>query len=597
MWVIDNSSDVEVARVTAAHAAEYVDTASNIGFAAGVNRGLSLVSPGSDVLLLNPDAVVDGHTVHALHRHLRAPGSERLAAVSPALVEPRDRSRQRVRWPLPTPGRMWREAMGLSRFLPAPDEFCIGAVLLLRAEAITDVGPFDERFFLYAEEADWQRRALARGWQTTEVPDQRALHIGAGTSADPSHREALFHAGQETYIRKWYGAVGWLSYRAAAMTGAAVRGVTPHAPGAAAARRRALLYLRGPRRASGIRPRAADVGRRVAHVVVTEAFAGVERYVCEVAAEQARRGEVVTVIGGDPGRMPRELGGARHLPAPSLSAAVRQLIRIGPQDIIHAHMTAAELATVATTPWHRAEVVSTRHFAGTRGSTSAARLLGRLIRRRIDHQIAISRFVASAIGEPAVVIPNGVRCQPERFVAREKVVLSLQRLEREKATDIALRAWAASGLGQDGWELHLAGAGALQGELEALASSLGINDSIRWLGRVTDTQDRLQRAGLLLATATAEPFGLSIAEAMALGTPVLASDGGAHLELLGPGGWTFPGGEAAAAAKELRRIAGLTPEERAGYGRALRTRQRGLFALAAHVDRLSQVYGQTSAPA
>ena len=44
------------------------------------------------------------------------------------------------------------KAFRLQRFFPARETFLIGAVLLLRAEALDDVGPFDERFFLYAEE-------------------------------------------------------------------------------------------------------------------------------------------------------------------------------------------------------------------------------------------------------------------------------------------------------------------------------------------------------------------------------------------------------------------------------------------------------------
>jgi GT2 family glycosyltransferase len=440
VWVIDNSSDAGVKAVAAAHAAEYVDTGSNLGFAGGVNTGLRLVPPDSDVLLLNPDATITAEALRALHASLYTPGSERLGAVSPALADPVGHARQRVRWPLPSPGRMWREAFGLSRLLPPGDEFSVGAVLLLRAEAIVDVGPFDERFFLYAEEADWQRRALQRGWLTAERPDIVALHVGAGTSEDASHRDALFHAGQETYIRKWYGSSGWTSYRAAALLSAMARRAALRGPAAAAAGERARLYFHGPHRVAQLGPRESAVGRRVTHVVVTDAFAGVERYVCEVAREQAARGSIVTVVGGDPGRMPEELGGATHVPSPDLRTATAQLARLGRQDVVHAHMTAAELAAVAAGPWHRGRVVSTRHFAGGRGSTPLARILGRVVRRRIDVQIAISHFVAEKIGEPALVVPNGVRSQAEGTNPRQNVVLCLQRLEREKATDVALRA-------------------------------------------------------------------------------------------------------------------------------------------------------------
>ena len=85
----------------------------------------------------------------------------------------------------------------------------IGSVLLLRAEALDQVGALDERFFLYAEETDWAYRAHRLGWRHAAVHEVRAVHVGAGTSGDAARREAHFHASQERYLRKHYGALGW----------------------------------------------------------------------------------------------------------------------------------------------------------------------------------------------------------------------------------------------------------------------------------------------------------------------------------------------------------------------------------------------------
>jgi GT2 family glycosyltransferase len=128
----------------------------------------------------------------------------------------------------------------------------VGAVLLLRWEALREVGLFDERFFLYAEEVDWQRRALALGWKSELCDEAVALHIGGGTTDDVVRREALFHAAHETYIRKWYGRSGWWSYRCAACLGAAGRAAILRSERRAQAKRRALLYLRGPQRSASL---------------------------------------------------------------------------------------------------------------------------------------------------------------------------------------------------------------------------------------------------------------------------------------------------------------------------------------------------------
>ena len=247
--VVDNSSNPQVRRAVEEHGAQYVDSGANIGFAAGVNLGAQHIDPSHDILLLNPDAVIEPAIVSILHGALRSDAG--LAAVTGRLTSA-DGTEERVGWPFPTPGRMWLEALGLARFAPAPTEFVIGATLLLRREALDDVGALDERFFLYAEETDWQRRASQRGWAFRVVTNAVARHRGAGTSADQDQRERLFHAGTETYIRKWFGAGGWANYRIAALSGAAIRSILGTDPGRRQARRRFRLYLRGPRRAAAL---------------------------------------------------------------------------------------------------------------------------------------------------------------------------------------------------------------------------------------------------------------------------------------------------------------------------------------------------------
>lgn len=242
--VVDNSGDPEVRRVAEDAGARYLDPGANLGFAAAVNLGVRSARPGADVLLLNPDARVDLAGVRTLHRALRADAG--LAAVGPAQVDD-DGAPARVRWPFPTPAAAWRQAAGLG--VPeTADGFVIGSVLLLRAEALAAVGGFDERFFLYSEETDWQRRAHDAGWRSAVVEDVLAGHVGAGTSTDPTRRETHFHASQERYFRTHHGAAGWASARAAVALGAVPRALLPGDRGAAA-RLRLRLYLRGPLRA------------------------------------------------------------------------------------------------------------------------------------------------------------------------------------------------------------------------------------------------------------------------------------------------------------------------------------------------------------
>ena len=244
--VVDNSSSKDVRAVALDQGAAYVDAERNLGFAAGVNIVLlSLLNgPPCDILLLNPDAVLTRGQLELLAAHLHLLGNERVAAVSPRLVG-MDGRPQRVLWPFPSPARAWLDALGVGG-LRSRSAFVIGAVLLLRWEAVQGVGMFDERFFLYAEETDWQRRAAELGWRSRVCTDAVAHHTGAGASGDPRRREALFHAAQEIYVRKWHGRLGWFFYRLGVLAGAVGRAIVLRGDRRAEACRRALLYLRGP---------------------------------------------------------------------------------------------------------------------------------------------------------------------------------------------------------------------------------------------------------------------------------------------------------------------------------------------------------------
>ncbi len=329
----------------------------------------------------------------------------------------------------------------------------------------------------------------------------------------------------------------------------------------------------------------------VVHVVCTEAFAGVERYVSTLARWQDERGTRVLVLGGDPTRMPSELAGTGvgWRPAATWRQAARQLVSSRPA-VVHAHMTAAELAAVLTA---RAPVVATRHFAERRGSSLPARTVGRYLTGRIAAQIAISSFVAERVEGPSVVAHPGVPVVPESAPARRPVVLIAQRLEPEKRTDLGLRVWAASGLGARGWQLQIAGTGSLRPELETMARRLGVGDSVRFLGARADVDALLSTAGILFAPRGDEPYGLSVVEAMAHGVPVVAGAGGGHAETVGsvPEAVLVPTDDPTTAGRMLAALAD-DPARRARYGAALRTAQRERFALAGHAAAVEAVYAQ-----
>lgn len=343
--------------------------------------------------------------------------------------------------------------------------------------------------------------------------------------------------------------------------------------------------------------RRVDVGHRcdrsIVHVVVGDGFAGTESYVCQAAVAATSRGWAVTVVGGHPAKMQAGLGAAvRWLPGSSVAQAAGSLLRVGRVDVVHAHMTAAELVATGLRRRNRGLFVCTRHFAARRGSTPLARALSPHVNRVLDRQIAISQFVAERLDTPPdVVLWHGLRPRSRPDRPSEQRVLLLQRLEPEKDTSTALHAWARSGLGEAGWSLRLAGQGQERPALEALARRLGVSSSTRFLGFVDDPRTELARADILVATASAEPFGLSVLEAMSFATPVVATAAGGHLETVGraSGACLFPPRDASALAGLLVQLA-QDPPRRLAYGAELQRLQRADFDLDDHVTRLLAVY-------
>ncbi|MGD9793296.1 MAG: glycosyltransferase [Acidimicrobiia bacterium] len=329
---------------------------------------------------------------------------------------------------------------------------------------------------------------------------------------------------------------------------------------------------------------------RIAHVICTSSFAGAERAVTISARAMADRGHHVTVLGGEPAAMAHHLADAAIslVPISGLRGAVKALRELDGLDVVHAHMTAAEAAVLLSGTHRRAAFVVTRHFAQQRGSSPIGRVV-RMGMNRVAHtEVAISRYVADRIAEPSTVIHFGLP-DSGAVALQAKTVVAIQRLEAEKDTITAVRAWSRSRFAGEGWKLEIAGDGSERDILEREAASLGVGSSIEFLGRVTDVDSLRARASIQLATPPGEHFGLSVLEAMAAGLPVIAADGGAHRELLGDDGVYFTPGDAdalTAALDSMHEDLGSLGQ----IGAALQARQRAKFSLAAHGELLEFAY-------
>lgn len=139
--------------------------------------------------------------------------------------------------------------------------------------------------------------------------------------------------------------------------------------------------------------------------------------------------------------------------------------------------------------------------------------------RRLALEASITtedRIVAVHNGIPDVV--PSLRADPGRTPAR---LVMVARFGAQKDHPTLLRAMA--GLLNHSWELDLIGEGPLMGEMRSLASTLGLDGRVRFLGQRTDVETLLSQAQISLLVSNWEGLPLSILEAMRAGLPVVAT--------------------------------------------------------------------------
>jgi GT2 family glycosyltransferase len=91
-----------------------------------------------------------------------------------------------------------------------------GAAMLVRRAALTEVGGFDERYFMYAEEMDLCCRCVRAGWQVWYEPAAEIQHLGGASSrSQPAQREIQLYSSRVRFYGTHSGI--WHARAAAAM--------------------------------------------------------------------------------------------------------------------------------------------------------------------------------------------------------------------------------------------------------------------------------------------------------------------------------------------------------------------------------------------
>jgi N-acetylglucosaminyl-diphospho-decaprenol L-rhamnosyltransferase len=192
----------------------------NIGFSAANNLVLRETEAAA-VLLLNPDTEVYAGTLDAALARLRS--EPRIGMVGAKLVTESGELDHACKRSFPTPLSALAHFTGIGRRAGAPGalsqyratalgddepgevDAVNGAFMLVRAEALREVGLLDEGYWLYMEDLDWCHRFWDAGWKVFYEPAGVALHVKGGSSGGrrAPRQEIAFHRGMGRFYRRF----------------------------------------------------------------------------------------------------------------------------------------------------------------------------------------------------------------------------------------------------------------------------------------------------------------------------------------------------------------------------------------------------------
>lgn len=204
VWVVDNDSDEDPTQALGQQypGVRVVRNAGNLGYGGGNNAGLSLaIQEGAAyILLMNNDAIVAPDMIRRLVAVME--DDPRVGFATPRVFY-YDRPTE-VYWDGGTIDWETGDTPHDSGKLPLSgdvrqSEWLDACVLLARVIAIHDVGPLDERYFLYFEDTEWTLRAARRGWINAVVLPAQAWHKVSRTTGGIDNPAVRFY-----YIRNKY---------------------------------------------------------------------------------------------------------------------------------------------------------------------------------------------------------------------------------------------------------------------------------------------------------------------------------------------------------------------------------------------------------
>lgn len=207
-----------------------IANSENRGFAAANNQGMQ-IAQGRYVLLLNPDTIV---LDQAIPKTIAFADRNMDIAVVGCQVWLNETEIQQTCFSFPSLSSIFFKETGLRRLFPKSRIFgkadygwwdrksqmdvdvVSGMYMLVRRDAIKQVGLMDEDYFVYAEEADWCSRFWKAGWRCVFIPGARIIHLDGGGKSTAQTSTKMFVQHQKSlllFFKKQQGVISWVAVK------------------------------------------------------------------------------------------------------------------------------------------------------------------------------------------------------------------------------------------------------------------------------------------------------------------------------------------------------------------------------------------------
>lgn len=205
--VVDNGSGHPVAHYLdrlQRHGIRVIRNTTNAGYARACNQGMA-AGRGRFIVLLNNDVQATPGWLSPLVRCMES--DPRIAVAGPRLVTPdgflvgipvtgTDRAPRQ-------PGLWKQEALYALPDRPVDSLTVSGAAYMIRREHLLRIGPMDEGYFLYFEDADYSLRARESGFRVVYCPMSRLIHRVSATGRDEPDRGRRYAESARRFASKW----------------------------------------------------------------------------------------------------------------------------------------------------------------------------------------------------------------------------------------------------------------------------------------------------------------------------------------------------------------------------------------------------------